>query len=48
MRCHPAFFIIVRRRVVSEYVYEELTAGLQCTRYLGHEKFVVLHVLEKL
>ena len=45
---HPAVFEIIWRRLMSENVYKNLSAWFECPSHLGHQKFVVLHVFEKL
>lgn len=48
MRAHPSFLEIVRGRFVAKYVHKKLSSGLQRPVDFGHQKFIVLHVLEQL
>lgn len=45
---HPSLLVIVWSRAMGEYVHEEFASRLQGSGNLGHEQFIVLHVLKKL
>ena len=48
IRAHPTGIEIIRCGSVVEDVNESLPLGLQRPRNLGHEQFIILHVLEEL
>jgi hypothetical protein len=43
---HPPHFKVIRGGLVSENMHEEFPSGLQCSGNLGHEEFIIFHMLE--
>jgi hypothetical protein len=48
MRAHPAFLEVVGCGLVREDMDKELSLWLESARDFGHEKLVILHMLEEL